>query len=273
MSDTVLIVPDGLEGLEEYHETAPGVDGYSSVNLINRQWHTIWKPTVQNTRFRFKFAEAAQFKSLVLGNNTVWTAQMWSGTGKGIKLVTTTGDDYAGSGTVEYHVGGSTFYHPCVETDEPLWHETFDGPSVPRHWWHFYIFPGTAQMGNLQVGPLLLSRNFEVPIFERPQEVPVIYGVEGDYTTGGYSERSLLHGKKYGWDLKWVGMNDAELAIFDSFWETIEGGARPFVYRNEDSLPFYVYATMRGKMQRGEVVDQGWTIPLRLTIAAEGSVV
>jgi len=67
-------------------------------------------------------------------------------------------------------------------------------------------------------------------------------------------------------------MTDAELAIFDSFWETIEGGARPFVYRNENDVPFYVYATMRGKMQRGEVIDQGWTIPLRLIIAAEGSV-
>lgn len=265
MSNTIKIYAGGLEG-STITSTFSAAEFFPHENVLQRKrYHAIWKPANYSNRWNIQLPAAAQMTDLFLINNTAITAGLDEPlSGEGIWLWTSDDDSEAGTGTKSNHIGAVDGFHQPVAGEEPIWHEHFSAPGAARAWWHLHTQCDSvpAEMAKWQLGPILISKTIELPLWERPRKYSIAYGLGEDQTTGGYDQRILHHGKRYAWDLNWIAQTDAEMDLFVDFWDLIKGGMYPFIYEDENNDQFWVEAIMNGKLPRSEAFDQGWTISL-----------
>lgn len=135
----------------------------------------------------------------------------------------------------------------AVSTDEPIWVETVISGYTKRYWWPFFdSISANAYCGSLLLG---VTVNPTVdPIWESLVEIDIESGRIVNTTPDGYNHKVRKHGIKYGWEVKYQFLSDADVATFKAWLAHADYVDTPFVFTDNGGTNYY-YGELMGNPQ------------------------
>lgn len=240
MADDIVFLGQGIEaaitstnGIDADQEAS----GYAVENLIDRNQNTLYKPgNTAYTTIKIDMGAPISPTALALINNNA--ADEFST--YGIRLTTTSNDDWSFSGTVEWHIPPVGSYETPGSADQPIWYETFSAPGSARRYWKLNINGHTA---DFRFGALLLGIPYysDLP-YNRPRAMRSSYGTKLKESKGGHRNSTLYYEDRKIWtraDFDVLSTSDWE-DIFAYLWQASKGGHYPVMFKDVDDAYYWI---------------------------------
>lgn len=234
---------------------------YPITNLNDPNKNTKYMPgSAAATTIIFDFGAGKRIcNSIVLVNNN-GNSDAFS-----IKLSTEDTDDNGWDDVITYHVGSAGAYHASVAADEPHWEETFEGTEVNKRYWRLEMdsiattnYIGTALLG-------IFVADIDDWHYDNPRTRVDTFGISTLTTPGGYvhSHKRIELQKRFPltWSRVSSGWRDT---VVDTFWESVNGGHLPFLFKDTDGSLYWVRADNRGHLVNTEDEHKRWGFSLNL---------